>query len=565
MRVLHWCMLGVTILLLVCEVTISQLCHSQIILVDSFHTLFILMRMALTPPPTAGVTEPPLSSLEESPASPPLASSFTAVLPSTLPAESSIEPQPGTQTTTDGSTLPDPPPTPHPPALTCGLSHTKCRIQAVGPFISALLLASLCLSYIMEIISSSLEPQPVQRPLLPVVVSAVSVLHKMLVFWLNWDQQQALQTESHLEVNPKVLAEEETKGQAEPGRVLYDVRRVQSAVNDSLHNGALVLCNPGTSSIPDADTQTPEPQAEVHLHAAAQQDSRDCELAPSAADLSHSEDITEISKDNTCVGHLESHNTFNTSPVCQSSYPIERPTSQWLLCLLSFLLVIQNLCTSFLALINSLVMSLIDPQCLHSSGACSLLVYLDPGLSLLAVVVLIATARPQVHRYGLLLLQASPPHICVSDLGQRIASVSGVQAVHDLHVWQLTESLIVASVHVHCHAGFPAHRCADLMSDVTKVLQSVGVSCCTVQPEFASCSESSVGGGGDASPAVHREDPSLPPLLACSLACGKACSGNMCCSPLEVEPRRLLAPPAGQTKKEPQTLVIENTFLEENK
>ncbi|XP_051252862.1 zinc transporter 1 [Dicentrarchus labrax] len=555
MRVLHWCMLGVTILLLVCEVTISQLCHSQIILVDSFHTLFILMRMALTPPPTAGVTEPPLSSLEESPASPPLASSSTAVLPSTLPAESSIEPQTGTQTTTDGSTLPDPPPTPHPPALTCGLSHTKCRIQAVGPFISSLLLASLCLSYIMEIISSSLEPQPIQRPLLPVVVSAVSVLYKMLVFWLNWDQQQALQTES-LEVNPRVLAEEETKAQAEPGRVLYDVSRVQSAVDDSLHNGAFVLCNPGTSSIPDADSQTPEPQAVVHLHAAAQQDSRDCEVAPRAADLSHSEDIAEISKDNTCVGHLESHNTSNTSPVCQSSHPTERPTSQWPLCLLSFLLVIQNLCTSLLALINSLVMLLIDPQCLHSSGACSLLVYLDPGLSLLAVVVLIATARPQVHRYGLLLLQASPPHICVSDLGQRIVSIPGVQAVHDLHVWQLTESLIVASVHVHCHAGFPAHRCADLMSDVTKVLQSVGVNCCTVQPEFASCSGSSVGGGGDPSP---------PPLLACSLACGKACAGNMCCSPLEVEPRRPLAPPAGQTKKEPQTLVIENPFLEENK
>ena len=108
---------------------------------------------------------------------------------------------------------------------------------------------------------------------------------------------------------------------------------------------------------------------------------------------------------------------------------------------------------------------------------------------------------------------------------------------------------------------FIISRCADLMSGVTKVLQSVGVSCCTVQPEFVSCS--SAGSGGDASsPVVHREDPSsLPPLLTCSLACGKACSGSMCCSPLEEETRSLLAPPAGETKEEPQTLVIENTFL----
>lgn len=64
----------------------------------------------------------------------------------------------------------------------------------------------------------------------------------------------------------------------------------------------------------------------------------------------------------------------------------------------------------------------------------------------------------QLYRYGLLLQQATPPHICVTDLGRRIACLPGVQAVHDLHVWQLTESLIVASVHLHCYTGFPAHR-----------------------------------------------------------------------------------------------------------
>lgn len=206
MRVLHWCMLGVTILLLVCEVTISQLCKSLIILVDGFHTIFIMMRMALTPPQTSSLIKPPLSSLD-SPASPPHASSSSAGLFVNLPAESSIKPTLCTQTTSDGSTLPDQASTPQPqispPVQDCGLSYPSCRVQTVGAFISALLLASLCLSYIMEIISFSLEPQPVQHPLLLVVVSIVSLIHKMLVLWMNWDQQQALQIESHLEVNHK--------------------------------------------------------------------------------------------------------------------------------------------------------------------------------------------------------------------------------------------------------------------------------------------------------------------------------------------------------------------------
>ncbi|XP_068441925.1 proton-coupled zinc antiporter SLC30A1 isoform X2 [Clinocottus analis] len=539
MRVLHWCMLGVTILL-VCEVAISQLCKSLIILVDGFHSLFVLLHLAL-PPQTASVKKQTLPSLDSS-ASPPRASSSSAVLPSILPAQSSIESPPGT---------------PAGGPLACGVSFTSSRLQPVGAFISALLLTSLCLSYFMEIISFSLEPHTAQRPLLLVMVGAVSLLHKLLVVWLQKERAKAsrpLKNEPHLEENHKVLAAEETKGQAEPGRVLDDVSHVQSAVDNSLHNGALVLCNPGTSSIPDTASQTTRQQP-VLRNAAGQQDSRDCE----AASESRPEDTIEIYKDNTCMGYLDSQNASNTK-VYKSSHYMTAPSSQRPISFLSFVLVVQGLCTSVLVLFNSLVMLLVGPEFLHSSGTCGLLLYMDPVLSLLAVIMLIATAAPQVHRYGLLLLQATPPHICTSDLGRRITSVPGVQAVHNLHIWQLTDSFMVASVHVHCHAGFPMHRCADLMSGVTKVLQSVGVSCCTVQPEFASCSGSSVGSEGDASPVIHREDPSLSPLLTCSLACGKACAGHMCCSPREEDTSRM-APPAGETKEEPHTLVIENTFL----
>lgn len=201
MSMLQWCMLGVTILLLVCEIIISQLCNSLIILADGFHTLFILMQTALTSQ-TASIN-PPLSS-SDSPASHLHASSSSAAHIDNLPAESSIKPLQGTQATTDGSTLRDQTPTPpktSPPALSCGLSYTTCRIQAVGGFLSALLLASLSLSGIVEVISLFLGPKPVQRPLLLVVVSIGSLVHKMLMLWLNWDQQQASETESPPEMN----------------------------------------------------------------------------------------------------------------------------------------------------------------------------------------------------------------------------------------------------------------------------------------------------------------------------------------------------------------------------
>ncbi|KAK2847268.1 hypothetical protein Q5P01_010267 [Channa striata] len=574
MRPLHCCMLAVTLLLLVCEVIFSQLCKSLITLVDGFHTLFVLLCMVTPPPLTATIIKPPLCPLD-SPASPSCHSSAPH-------AESCVVPPPGTQTTTEGPGLPAHPHTNHeasslvtsyqlsppgisPPALDCGVSYTNSRVQPVGTFFSTLLLVCLCISYLIEIISFSLEPHPVQRPFLLVAVGAVSLLHKMLLLRLNWNQLRNEREETYgrpesgVEVNHKVLAEEETKNRAESGRGLDEVNQVQSAVDTLLHNGALVLCNPETSSVPDTDSQTPEQQPQVHLCAASPQNIWDSDVVRRGRDLKisqricYSSNVTGILKDNVCMGHREGQNT------CKSSHHREEPaTSRWPVGIVSALLVAQGLFTSLLALANSLVMLLIQPQLLHSPGPNSLVVYLDPGLSLLAVIVLITTVWPQMCRYGLLLLQGTPPHICVQQLERRIASVPGVQAVHDLHIWQLAESLIVASVHVHCTARFPAHRCADLMSGVTKVLQSVGVSCCTVQPEFASCGGSSADAGRDDSPAVHRQDRCLPPPLACSLACGKACAGSMCCSPREENTRSLMAPTAGETKAEPQTLIIEN-------
>lgn len=106
--------------------------------------------------------------------------------------------------------------------------------------------------------------------------------------------------------------------------------------------------------------------------------------------------------------------------------------------------------------------------------------------------------------------------------------------------------------------NFFYYRCDDLISGVTKVLQSEGVSCCTVQPEMLPSSPTT---NGSSPPVIHREIPSLPSVLACSRACGKNCAEKMCCSPPLEETRELLAPPAGETEEEPQTLVIENTFL----
>ena len=59
-------------------------------------------------------------------------------------------------------------------------------------------------------------------------------------------------------------------------------------------------------------------------------------------------------------------------------------------------LLLAVLGAAALALANSVALLVHNPECLRGSGSCSLLVYLDPCFSLLAMVMLFATCVPQV-------------------------------------------------------------------------------------------------------------------------------------------------------------------------
>ncbi|CAB1348573.1 unnamed protein product [Coregonus sp. 'balchen'] len=647
---LHRCMLVLTFLLLLCEIVVSRLCNSLITMVDVFHTLFILMHMALPqptlgrglpkPPSASPLSTPITSTPTQSPVkSPPYAPATSCVSPS--PSISTPCPSPPLSTPVPTTTSPFPskpltptathcfspdhtdtnhhtfyphstlsvPANPFPQPLTplaslCGLSYSGARVQPLGALISALLLAALCVSVSLEILSHTLQPHPIQHPILATVMGAVSLLYNLLVLGLSWGNLLETKTRaawegegsSVLGVNGKVKAKVQAKDSTAVGGE-NDISNLPTSLDGAFQDGTLVFCNPGTSSVlnPDSDSQHPTQTSPLHtmapqgplsdhchgahtlpadshtLPADSHTPPADCRTSetpnsfphPEASDCHPKDPHSEVSNYSACMGHRDNQ----TDPTTASDLKSESPTRlrvQLPACFPSFIALTQALLGSILALTNGLILLLLGPDCMHGSGACGPFVYLDPGFSMVAVVVLLATALPQVCRYGRLLLQASPPQVCVSDLGRRIVSVPGVQAVHDLHVWQLTESCLVASVHVHCHAGFQIHRCGDLMSGVTKVLQSVGVSCCTVQPEFLLSTPTANGNldNNNTTPTIiHRAIPPPPSHLACSLACGKGCAGKMCCAPLEEGSAEPLAPPAGEIEEEPHVLIIENSFL----
>jgi zinc transporter 1 len=77
-------------------------------------------------------------------------------------------------------------------------------------------------------------------------------------------------------------------------------------------------------------------------------------------------------------------------------------------------------------------------------------VYLDPVLSLLIVGLLLAGSIPLAKQTSNVLLHRVPGKIDVETVSKELQQVEGVSFIHDFHVWQLSDSMLVASCHVVC-------------------------------------------------------------------------------------------------------------------
>lgn len=69
----------------------------------------------------------------------------------------------------------------------------------------------------------------------------------------------------------------------------------------------------------------------------------------------------------------------------------------------------------------------------------------------------------------------------MEDVRSDILTVKGVLSVHELHIWQLSETKIIASVHIN------ASREVEFMpiaSDIRRILHQHGIHSSTIQPEY---------------------------------------------------------------------------------
>jgi hypothetical protein len=176
-----------------------------------------------------------------------------------------------------------------------------------------------------------------------------------------------------------------------------------------------------------------------------------------------------------------------------------------------FLHVAADALGSVVVIISALIMWLTDWE---------YKLYVDPGLSLLLVILILRSVWPLLIDSALILLQTVPTHIQVDTLQRKLMEkVDGILAVHEFHVWQLTGDRIIASAHIRC---LNLAQYMEVAEKVKEFFHHEGIHSTTIQPEFVETTP-------------HNK---LASTEDCVLACPKpaknsfaGCEASKCCPP----------------------------------
>ncbi|XP_025967023.1 proton-coupled zinc antiporter SLC30A1 [Dromaius novaehollandiae] len=150
--------------------------------------------------------------------------------------------------------------------------------------------------------------------------------------------------------------------------------------------------------------------------------------------------------------------------------------------------------------------NLSEQESITVAGPCWLL-YLDPVLCLIMVCILLYTTYPLLRESALILLQTVPKQIDVHSLNSKLRTLEGVEAVHELHIWQLAGSRIIGTAHIKCPDPSTYMMVA---KRIKEIFHDEGIHATTIQPEFASVGSESGRG-------------------KCEFPCRTQCALKQCC------------------------------------
>lgn len=110
--------------------------------------------------------------------------------------------------------------------------------------------------------------------------------------------------------------------------------------------------------------------------------------------------------------------------------------------------------------------------------------YADPAVSMAIALIIFASALPMTRNSGRILLEASPAHLDLEKIKDDLVSLPDVVSIHDLHVWHLSQSVILASLHVRVPDGTSLEQWEKTEQYLQHCFAAYGINHVTISPEI---------------------------------------------------------------------------------
>ncbi|XP_066244977.1 proton-coupled zinc antiporter SLC30A1 [Euwallacea similis] len=161
-----------------------------------------------------------------------------------------------------------------------------------------------------------------------------------------------------------------------------------------------------------------------------------------------------------------------------------------------------------LVIVCSLTVIFIDPQMAK---------YVDPAVALVSSTAIMILSYPYIKESCLILLQTIPDTINIDSMKSELMKhFPDIKNVHDFHIWQMTASKVISTVHLIFENPQVYHT---VMKDIKEFFIENGVTQVTIQPEFFQSTSS-----------LESLVSSKTPRDECLMACqGATCKLSHCC------------------------------------
>ncbi|KAI9371226.1 cation efflux protein [Aspergillus egyptiacus] len=433
------------------------------------------------------------------------------------------------------------------------------RAETLGALVNGVFLIALCLSIFLEAIQRLVEPQEVKNPKLVCIVGCAGLLSNILGLVLFHDHSHG-HGHSHGHAHDvegaipgptydSVQTEQNSAGEITEPAAAYSRQRTL----DSPHRASRRYSNRG---LEDIGGHPASMRQEIIFAANRNQYPEDDELFDSdSGQVENGGDGFGPTERSTLLGHKdrasnytdEGHNhgrtrAANVDNDLHESHnhaqpkPKEHKHGHHDLNMRGvFLHVMGDALGNIGVILSALVIWLTDY---------SWRFYVDPGISLVITVIILCSAIPLCKAASRILLQAVPHGLSIDHIKEDIEQLPGVIGSHHLHVWQLSDTKLVASIHIQVDTeikGEGSERYMHLAKQVRHCLHAYGIHSSTIQPEFPRDSDnednnvsapqphsdpSQSGGPSSRTPSIRDGDPQ-----ACLLECGDECAGGGHCCP----------------------------------